>query len=59
MKDSNDKLKIHLSLKFMFMSTKDTGEEWDMHLKSKNIAIMVGSVTTELIKIINSFRISR
>ena len=41
------------------MSTKDTGEEWDMHLKSKNIAIIVGSVTTELIKIINSFRISR
>ena len=48
----NDTEKIQVTLKLLFISSEDTGEERDLYLGSKNIAVIAGSNINSLIKII-------
>ena len=41
--------KINLTLKFNFMSSKNSGESQPMQSKSDNIEIMIGSNTNKII----------
>lgn len=51
----NDRSKIQMTLKLLFISIKDTGEERDMCLKSENIiATTSGSVDYLIQSIFNS-----
>ena len=50
MKETNITCNIHLTLKFIFKSSKDVDEEIEMFLKSKNITVAVGRSTVELIR---------
>ena len=48
----NDTEKNQVTLKLLFISSEDTGEERDLYLGSKNIAVIAGSNINNLLKFI-------
>ena len=51
--------KIQLTMSINFISSKDSNETRNMHTKSSNIEIMVGSETNEIIEEIFKFLLQR